>query len=52
MMSMGAVHQQYFTALIAKLLCPLARTGHVCDWQAQRLSESMKAVPKSILLHY
>lgn len=47
MMSMGVVHQQYFTALIAKLLCPLSRIGHACDWQAQRLSESVKAVAKS-----
>lgn len=52
MMSIGVVHQQYFTALIAKLLCPLSRIGHACDWQAQRLSESVKAVAKSTFLHY
>lgn len=52
MMSMGVVHQQYFTALIAKRLCPLGRTGHACDWQAQRLAESMKAAAKLTFLRY
>lgn len=52
MMSMGVVHQQYFTALIAKLLCPLARKDHVYDWQAQKLSKSMKVVAKRNFLNH